>query len=397
MASQSSQRKSDTSVKHEDIADLLRDGATFLEPSPEILKAAKHLEKYKLIASQLREFVVCADPQDGDFPPKNRHCRERIYLDKSLDEEGHEFRCPECERPVFPFRYRKRRHKELHSRVMKQGVKDYVLSVLKKLKIQAQEEADFVHRITLDDSQVWLCIADYCGDDKYRSRDWASMNSTCYLVVNKKTAEERFLKEEWIACITLAEIICGTVDIKKRLQELVKQGPPRTVAKASVPVFTQGARPIVFEPVAPAHPERSFVVEVGTNTVRVEGEVVVAPQAGTRFEIFQILWGSFLDDLKAGASADGFKPLTIEALAEELQKHTGEYAEDITTIRRTVNRLQEDIEKAVKKKLGMPIDREDIIQTCRWEGQGKGDHGYRINPLTVVARPYNADKPQDLS
>ena len=120
--------------------------------------------------------------------------------------------------------------------------------------------------------------------------------------------------------------------------------------------------------------------------------VVVAPQAGPRYEIFRILWDRFLDDLKEALPPEQHGLINIRDLIKELESRTGKFVEDETTVRRTVNRLQSNIETAVKKKLGLPIDREDIVQTCRWKGQGEGDYGYRINPFTVAARPYQADR-----
>ena len=75
----------------------------------------------------------------------------------------------------------------------------------------------------------------------------------------------------------------------------------------------------------------------------------------------------------------------------ELRRRTGEYIDDETRVRRALNYLQFDIETAVKKKLGLPIDRQDIVQTCRWKGHGEADHRYRINPFTVTARPFLPD------
>jgi hypothetical protein len=57
------------------------------------------------------------------------------------------------------------------------------------------------------------------------------------------------------------------------------------------------------------------------------------------------------------------------------------------TVRRTINRLQTDLMTALRKKRGLPVGREDIVETCRWSGQGGHQFGYRINPRTVAARP----------
>jgi hypothetical protein len=45
---------------------------------------------------------------------------------------------------------------------------------------------------------------------------------------------------------------------------------------------------------------------------------------------------------------------------------------------------------AIKRKLGVPISREDIVQTCHMKGQSDTSGGYRINPFSVAVRPLRA-------
>ncbi len=148
---------------------------------------------------------------------------------------------------------------------------------------------------------------------------------------------------------------------------------------------------MIVEPLEPSSPIRRFAVEVGSNIVRVEGVKVVAEQAGIRFVVFNILWDSFLDDLKNGLVADQFHTKSISQVIDELERRTGKNHPDETTVRRALNRLQKDIEATIKRKVGLAIDRQDIIQTCRWTSQSDDNFGYRINPFTVVARPFQAN------
>ena len=134
--------------------------------------------------------------------------------------------------------------------------------------------------------------------------------------------------------------------------------------------------------------EKRAVVEVGPNVVRIEGEVVVAAQASTRFQVFKILWERFLEDLIKNLPPAEFSAISLDDLISEIENRENKTDAAEMTVRRAINRLQEDIETAVKKKTGQPIDREDIVQTCHWKGQAAGLHGYRLNPKTVGVRPY---------
>lgn len=395
MASSSSRRKNVSSVSRESAERLLCDGTTVPNPSGNLKAAADSLAKLGLITATSREFVRCAEPLDRDFPPRNRNCPGRIYLENGLDEAGYDYLCPECNRPVFPVRYHKRRTAELQVHVDPAGVGAYVEQALGKLKSPVRRLGDGVFRVDEGDVGVIVCIADCCTDDKYLTRDWASNHPTLYVCVNERAMQDRFLAEDWLERCSLADVLAGQVDLSARVAELATKGPPRSVLNASLPVYAKAHRPIVVEPVSSAHFDRMFVVEVGKKTVRVNGEMVVAPQSGARFAVFKILWGRFLQAVLDGTPPSEHVPLSINDLAKELEQLDGGYRDDLDNLRRAVNRLQSDIEKAVKQKLGLPIDREDIIQTCRWKGADAGDYGYRINPATVAARPWQALKPKD--
>jgi len=391
MASRSYRRKSASSVDREETSKLFRDGTVIQNPTKTLLEAAERLGKLGLVETLIREYVLCADPKDADFPPKNRHCPGQIYLKDGFDESGYEYRCPDCERPVFPKGYRKQRHRELYTEVSAQGVESYISAQLTKFNENVKRIADACYRVDLGDMGVVVCIADYCAEGKFLTRDWAATHPTCYIVVNPKGFEERFLEEEWLQRVSLVDVVSGMVDLEKILREQATSGPPPSVMNVSVPVYTKGPAPVIIEPLQPSVKNRQFVVESGPNIVLLEGKIVVAPQAGIRFHIFHILWIRFLEDLKDGLPPSDFHPINVEDLASKIHENTNQYIDDLTIIRRAINRLQRDIETAVKRKLGLPIDRGDIIQTCLWKGQDEGEYGYRINPFTVAARPFQTN------
>ena len=249
--------------------------------------------------------------------------------------------------------------------------------------------ADGVYRVDIGTLGVLVCLSDYCPE-QYLARDWAKTNATCYIVVNAKRMKERFLKEDWLKPLSLASVVSGQAALSKVVEDLSQGTSPAKVLDVSVAVYNTRSRPVVTEPVAMSTSNRRFVVEVGTNIVRVEGEVVGATQAGTRFQVFQILGERFRKDLISdkALAPEECSAIPWDDLISEIKKRENKNDADERTVRWTINRLQEDIETAVKKKTGLPIDREDIVQTCHWKGQSAGVHGYRLNPKTVAVRPY---------
>lgn len=373
---------------------MLQDGAVFQTPTEALTAAAKHLCALGIIDTTTNEFVRCANYEDRDFSSTNRNCSGRIYVSSGLSGNA-ESRCPVCDRRVFPDQYEKRRFVELRSHVSRDGVLAYVGTSLAKLDSNFRRPAQGVFRLGVDDATVDVCVVEYCGDERYLSRERAITNPTCFIAVNSRDFEARFLEEEWVQRRRLAEVVCEATNLADVVRATASQKAPAMIRQASIPV--SGSRPlsVIVEPIQVSEPRRTFRVEVGPNIVRIEDVQVVAKQAGPRFIIFSVLWDCFLDDLKASLAPELFHAKPLRYLINELESQTGKEYPDETTVRRAINRLQEDIAKTIRKQIGLPIDREDIVQTCRKLGQTDDDFGYRINPISVAARPFRTNLSQE--
>ncbi len=163
MALRSSQQKNASNNNVEDVRLVLVDGVVIKRPTPQIKVAADLLVHNGIIEVRDRDYVLCANPKDRDYPPKNRYCQGRIYLDE-LDEAGHDYRCPECERPVFPAGMQKQRFGELHITVLKQGIIRFVKNLLLDSGEQIVEIQPGVFRIDAVPANIYVCIADYCSE-----------------------------------------------------------------------------------------------------------------------------------------------------------------------------------------------------------------------------------------
>jgi len=382
MASRHSPSRNGSAMRREHVQRLLRNGVIISAPEPELLATAGQLEQLGLIQVQPTEFVRCADPQDADFSRTNRHCRGRVYLSGPLQD----LRCPECERRVFPDADRKRRHQEVRIEVLAPGVLAYVFGLLEKERYERTPVCGGVLRVNSGPLGVLVCVVDYCEDPKFLAREWASTQPTCYIAVNPLAAE-RFLDEAWLRRVGLAELLCGETDLAELVEKTALSGPPAVIRLASIPICSRTSRPRCQDGREKGGDRRLFVVELDEGVVRVEGQRVVAAQAVTRYQVFRALWERFVEDLGQGRRVEDFRATDMETILCRLQAVSDKEVVDEVSIRRAINRLQTDIMEAIRRVLGLPIQRDDVVETCRWKGQASAEHGYRLNPRRVAVRP----------
>ncbi len=369
-------------MQREHVERLLRHGAIVTKPGPEMLAAASHLEQIGLIRVHPAEFVRCADPADADFSRTNRHCRGRIYLEGRV----RDFRCPECERRVFPDMDVKRRYGEMGVEVLPHGVLAYVSALLEEAQLGPRSICEGVLRANAGPLGVFVCVADFCEDPKFLARDWAGTQPTCYVTIDPAAAD-RFLDEAWLCRVGLAELVCGDVDLTELVEKAAASGPPSCVRHVSIPVYTKAVRPRGPDQTERRANRRLFVVELSEGVILVEGQRVAAVQAVTRYQVFRVLWQQFVEDLRHGRPPDEFRPTDLDTMIRRLRDLSGREIVDEVSIRRAINRLQTDIMATIRRRLGLPIDRDDVVEACRWKGQAGGGHGYRLNPRCVAVRP----------
>lgn len=389
MASKSSRRRSVTAAAGSpaDIASLLRDGRRFEAPSLALSAAAERLEQIGVLRPERCAFVRCNDPLDTAAPRSSRHCRGKIYVDDRLDESGHELRCPACERAVFPKRRSMRRHEELCTHVVPAGAMRFVEERLSGIGGTLKSLADGVWRVELGGVEVFVCVVDSCPTEPYLDRAWAKTRIVGYVAVDSVRLRTGFLNEEWVTRIALADLVTGAADLTDEIQRLADDGPPRNVSEPTVHVYAHRASPGLPPRSTDAPRPKRFLVEVGPGTVWVDGVAVVPPAADSRFDIFSILWERFLDDLRECREPDVFTWLTVDAIATRLATIRQREFPDVGSVRKGINRLQADIETGLKKTLGTPVTRTDVVESASTSGgSAKTVQGYRINPRTVVLR-----------
>lgn len=224
--------------QRDEVDRLLLDGASIPRPRRDLLGLAQSLQALGLIRTSVREFVRCANPEDRDFPPYNRHCRGRVYVEATLDEPGHDYKCPECERAVFPLRAGKQRYPELQVSVLEAGVLSFIGTRLSG----PEEVARGVFRVEHDDSDVDVCVIEACDDPRYLSPYWNADRPTLYVAIHSGGVEQcsRRLKPSEI--LLLADFLCDEATVPAAIDSLLQHdGAPLDVTPGGAGAAT-GAR-----------------------------------------------------------------------------------------------------------------------------------------------------------
>lgn len=366
---------------------LLQSNAGIEPVTDGLVAAAEELRQLGLIAVDRRSYVRCALTEDRDFPHSNRTCTGRLFLAEHLDENNRDYRCPDCGREVYPTRNRKRTFDELRVKVIDDAVGKYVGEALRQFngKLKPVDGVAFAWRIDNGIAGVHVCIADYCDHQQMMSAQWAQPNPTCYVFVNPR-AVSRFADIAWISKVSLADMVGQRVDLAAVVQALAADQKPRELPAMATPIYSKGAH--CPEPIIAPYEVavRLFVLALGKKTASINGVEVVAAQARAARAVLSHLVRAFTDDMLAGTPVDDYRCLTPSEIAEAIQVAEDlDDALDADQVRRTINRLQNNIEDRLRDA-GTATESDSVIQVS----PNTTKEGYRLNPFKVALRPLNS-------
>src|SRR5438445_3159655 len=110
---------------------------------------------------------------------------------------------------VYPAHYQKKRHTELRVTVNWETVAHYLYSELMAIdRTRVERTGDGVMRIGLGTALVYVCVVEMCAHTPFVNREWAQAQPTCYVAVD--ASGDRFLPDEWLRIVPLADLLCGT-------------------------------------------------------------------------------------------------------------------------------------------------------------------------------------------
>lgn len=345
-------------------------------PTQEIIETATWLAYLGIIEVRKSLVVRCADPLDKDFPPPIRDCDGHIILRSNVDEGGGDYRCPSCERLVFPTVDEKRRYEAITVFPQRSGIEKYLIDALGE-PAKGRSFRDGVITLPTDGLNAFVCVVEFCTDRRYLLRS-AATTQPCLFVTIEPDTPARLLNDSPIHHVGLAEILTGEVYLASRLAT-VAPSTPSTLTNMDLQIFPAAAVR-VGPPLSLVAQSRQFVVRCGKAGFSVDGLLIVAAARKTPFRILRELAQRFAANLAAGEDP---APMLVEDLADIVQVDE-EDARDVESVRRAIDRVRDEITATVRRQTGRPIGDNDIIETVSRTGAIKGAKGYRLNPRTVA-------------
>lgn len=355
---------------------LLRNGARFPEPAPDILKTASWLEGLGAIETRRLRTVRCANPLDQDFPPSDRDCRGLVELYAGADEGSGDYRCPDCDRVLYPEADDKQIVDTLSVVVSRSGIEALLLTRLGEAAAGARFTAGVLH-VSVGHRAGAIILAEYCTDGYWLSVTTVRLQPWLYITLSSDAAW-RMAADPAIAHLELADILLDDLDLPAILAAR-STAPPQVAAVLDMPVYALGARPSSPAATSSDAPRR-FMLRLSPEGVAIDDLLVVPASHATAYAIMRHLVTRLASAL---GSVDGVGAVSVDELADELGKDLP-HAIDAESIRRALNRTRKEITTTVRRLNGTPIDDNDIIEAVSRTGSLSKQQGYRLNPRTVV-------------
>jgi len=265
-------------------AGLLKPGLKIDLPGGERETHARRLAALGLVRIEELTFVRCVNPQDHDQKyVKDRSCAGRIVLRQDLDEDDDGYRCPDCDRLVFPSK--KRRARMLRSEPSEEAIRALVRRSLERLKVDVAERTPGLLSIAGRAGEVQICLVDYCTDRAVLSPSYPRHDTVVFVVANDRDFQR--MVPDGAPCFRVVDLALGDAAAVferevRRLARLDRERPARPA------VLTLGARDLLVREGEPAYPdEQSVDVPAGTSWNEVsfyyiDGETLAVKVPGSR-------------------------------------------------------------------------------------------------------------------
>lgn len=366
----------------EQISDLLSSGSSWVNPSGSHIKAAKYLSNLGLIRIQEKHYIICAHKEDRlDWPNVvDPNCDNEIFIDENFDEVCDNIICENCNRDIFPNSDQKQRFHLLSVYLNPEKIIDWFESQLSNPNFMWQKVEKGIYYVGGWGNIVNIIILDFCTDETFLTIDKLRIHPTILIVLKRNIPDiplDLFI-------VQMVDLFCQRKALIEVFQEAIKRGIPKLIPNTSMQVLP--ASYISLKRIEHAKERKLLELRLVEGTLHVNDIEVVSEKAVACINIVQTLFGQFLDDCKKGLPPEKYTLLSIKEIGKRLD--LSQEADLEQKIRRPLNKMQERIKSILARKLGLNIERDDVIQTVGWPGSSSKGNGYRINPFTLVIKMF---------
>lgn len=265
-------------------AGLLKPGLKIDLPGADREAQARRLAALGLVRIEELTFVRCVNPQDHDQKyVKDRSCAGRIVLRKDLDEDDDGYRCPDCDRLLFPSK--KRRARMLRSEPDEAAIRALVRRSLERLKVEVTERTPGLLAVAGRAGEVQICLVDYCTDRAVLSPSYSRHDSVVFVVANDRDFQR--LVPDGALCFRVADLALGDAAavFEREVRGLARLDHDRPVKPA---VLSLGARDLLAREEEPQYPDdKSLELPAGTrwnelSFYYIDGETLAVRAPGAR-------------------------------------------------------------------------------------------------------------------
>jgi hypothetical protein len=188
-------------------AGLLKPGVVIDLPDPPRERALGHLQRLGLLTIEARDYVRCVNPLDHDQRfRKDLACDGRIWLEpQRRREDNHDYRCPDCDRVIFPSR--KRAASAYRVEVDPAALDAHLETALQSVGLAPVRRGAGWWRVLVDGVDVDVVLVDAGPPRRLLSWEYGNYNPVLYVLGNDRDLQKDVPFER--ASLRLVDVILG--------------------------------------------------------------------------------------------------------------------------------------------------------------------------------------------
>ena len=339
------------------------------------------LQENHFVRSQACCFVKCYNERDvEDLKFVSHHgCNNRIYMAPDFDEACDDLVCDGCGRYILPNTHRKQRFVEtsveLNCKVFEQFIEDS----MRQQEIAFHRLSRGIYAVMCPHGFATVVVLDLCDDHRYLTVDKLKASPTLLLTIRDQLPQTSLSVQR----LSVADCVVRPEVLAERILLTSKQGVSHHLPNQSTPLFPFSAINLA-EP-KPETERKYLEIKMNDAGVCINDVVVVGRQAHSRLLIFRLLLEQYWQDFESAKPSEQHCFLNMTQLSDLMAPHVGMVNDLEQQIRRPLNKMQQAIQEKLAKALGLPIQRDDVIEMRGWPGcHHKQAFGYRLNPHTLL-------------